>query len=59
LIGIVVLPVMLVCGILSVFVFLPPEIDDPIPLAQQGGGARQDDNGVTGLQASWAPLAEP
>ncbi|MEQ8675704.1 MAG: parallel beta-helix domain-containing protein [Aggregatilineales bacterium] len=58
LIGIIFLPIFLLCSILTVFAFMPPEVDDPIPLAEQGGGARQDDGAVTGLQAAWAVLPE-
>lgn len=58
LVGIIFLPIFLLCSILTVFAFIPPEVDDPIPLAEQGGGARQNDGAVSGLQAAWATLPE-
>jgi parallel beta-helix repeat protein len=50
-------PPLLLCGLLTAFAFLPAEEDAPIPLAEQGGGARQDDSSVNGLQAPWPALA--
>src|SRR5215207_5148304 len=47
------LPALFVCLMLTAFAFLPAEEDSPIPLAQQGGGARQEPAGIGGLQATW------
>jgi cytochrome c peroxidase len=46
----------LVCGVITVFAYLPPEEDPVIPLAEQGGGARQREDSVTGLQAAFPDL---
>src|SRR5690606_16342912 len=46
------------CALTTTFAFLPAAEDVPIPLAQQGGGARQTDDSLTGLQAPW-PELEP
>ena len=43
--------------LLILFAFLPVPEDRPIPLAQQGGGARQRDDATSGLQAAWPPSA--
>jgi cytochrome c peroxidase len=45
-----------VCSITSVAAFLPVPEDAVIPLAQQGGGARQGDTATTGLQLEWEAL---
>lgn len=50
-------PLLFVCGVLTAFAFIPADEDPVIPLAQQGGGARQDDDAVSGLQSSWPTLA--
>jgi parallel beta-helix repeat protein len=44
------------CTITTVLAFLPVPEDRVIPLAQQGGGARQNASGVTGLQLVWKDL---
>ena len=49
-------PMLCMCSVLTVFAIIPPEVDDPIPLAEQGGGARQGDDAVTGLQAMWEEI---
>jgi parallel beta-helix repeat protein len=49
-------PLVFLCAVLTAFAFLPADGDTPIPLGQQGGGARQDTRGVTGLQAAWPEL---
>jgi cytochrome c peroxidase len=50
------IPVLLLCGLMTAFAYLPAEEDTPIPLAEQGGGARQNDESVNGLQAPWPEL---
>lgn len=50
------LPLLLICGIVAAFAYLPVPEDAPIPLAQQGGGARQRDEATTGLQAAWPDI---
>lgn len=49
-------PVLCLCSVMTAFAIIPPEVDDPIPLSEQGGGARQDEGAVTGLQASWEAI---
>lgn len=51
------IPLLLLCGIVTVFGFLPAPEDPVIPLAEQGGGARQNEEAVSGLQAAWPQLA--
>jgi cytochrome c peroxidase len=41
------------CGIITVLAYAPVPEDEPIPLAEQGGGARQTNDATTGLQAAW------
>ncbi|MEZ4671253.1 MAG: parallel beta-helix domain-containing protein [Anaerolineae bacterium] len=49
---------LLILGLLLIlFAFLPVPEDKPIPLAQQGGGARQRDTATSGLQAAWPSIA--
>lgn len=50
------LVVVLLCSVATAFAFLPVAQDMPIPLAEQGGGARQDNSAVTGLQLAWPEL---
>ncbi|NWF69742.1 MAG: right-handed parallel beta-helix repeat-containing protein [Chloroflexi bacterium] len=45
--------ILFVCGTLTVLAFLPVPEDPIIPLSEQGGGARQGIDAVTGLQAAW------
>ncbi len=45
-------PLLFLCGLATAFAFLPADEDPVIPVAEQGGGARQDDAAVSGLQAS-------
>jgi parallel beta-helix repeat protein len=45
-----------VCGALTVLAFLPAEEDTPIPLNEQGGGARQRAEAVSGLQAAFPDI---
>ncbi len=47
---------LIACSVATAFGFLPVPEDIPIPLAQQGGGARQTDDATTGLQAAWPEL---
>ncbi|MDX1994179.1 MAG: parallel beta-helix domain-containing protein [bacterium] len=49
---------LLLCGVLTAFAFIPAAEDPVIPLAEQGGGARQNDTAVTGLQLAWPEQAE-
>jgi parallel beta-helix repeat protein len=49
-------PLLFLCAVATAFAFLPADEDPVIPLAEQGGGARQEDEAVSGLQASWAEL---
>ncbi len=55
------IPLVFICIIVAAFSFIPAPEDTPIPLDQQGGGARQNAQAVTGLQASWPeiPAADP
>ncbi len=48
---------LMACSVATAFAFLPVPEDPPIPLTQQGGGARQTDDATTGLQAAWPELA--
>lgn len=47
------IPLLLICSLLTAFAFLPVPEDPAIPAAQQGGGVRQNDGAVTGLQLTW------
>ena len=49
---------MLVCTGLMLLAYLPVPEDPVIPLAEQGGGARQADDSTTGLQLVWADLPD-
>ena len=51
------IPLLFICVVATAFAFIPAPEDTPIPLDQQGGGARQDKNATTGLQAAWPQLA--
>lgn len=55
------LPLLLLCGVLTAFAFIPAPEDTAIPLALQGGGARQESLSVSGLQAAWPqmPASDP
>ena len=50
-----------ICGALMLLAYLPVPEDPVIPLAEQGGGARQGDDSNTGLQLVWSeiPPANP
>jgi parallel beta-helix repeat protein len=50
------IPLLFLCAIVTTFAFLPAAEDPVIPLAQQGGGARQDEEAVNGLQAAWPDI---
>ncbi len=50
-------PLVVVGGLLALFAYLPVPEDAPIPLAQQGGGARQRADSINGLQAAWPERA--
>lgn len=43
----------LVCGLTTLAAFLPAAEDPVIPAHLQGGGARQNENAVNGLQNEW------
>ncbi len=45
-----------ICGAATLFAFWPVPEDPIIALADQGGGARQNEASVTGLQAAWPDL---
>jgi parallel beta-helix repeat protein len=47
----------IICGILFLLAYLPVPQDKLIPLADQGGGARQSSESNTGLQLVWPELA--
>ncbi|MCB9453949.1 MAG: right-handed parallel beta-helix repeat-containing protein [Anaerolineaceae bacterium] len=47
------IPVLFLCVVITAFGFLPVPEDTPIPLAEQGGGARQGNEATTGLQLAW------
>ncbi len=53
-----IIPLLLVCSLATVFAFVPADEDVPIPFEQQGGGARQEAQAVSGLQAAWRDLPE-
>lgn len=53
------IPLILLCGIITVFAFIPAPEDTPIPLEEQGGGARQNETATTGLQAAWPEIDAP
>jgi cytochrome c peroxidase len=48
--------ILLLCGVLTAFAFLPAEEDFVIPVREQGGGARQSASAVTGLQAAFPEI---
>jgi cytochrome c peroxidase len=48
--------ILFVCGTLTALAFIPAPEDPIIPLDQQGGGARQNENSVTGLQAAYPEI---
>jgi parallel beta-helix repeat protein len=48
-----------ICGILFLLAYLPVSEDKQIPLAAQGGGARQASESNTGLQLIWPELQAP
>src|SRR5689334_16983028 len=48
--------ILFVCGTLTAMAFIPAPEDPIIPLDQQGGGARQNENSVTGLQAAYPEI---
>ncbi|MBC6935248.1 MAG: hypothetical protein DWB42_05360 [Chloroflexi bacterium] len=50
------LPVLFLCGLTAAFAYIPAPEDKLIPLAEQGGGARQGEQATTGLQAAWPEL---
>ena len=50
------IPILFLCMVITAFGFLPVPEDTPIPLAEQGGGARQNDASTTGLQLVWPEL---
>jgi cytochrome c peroxidase len=50
-------PLIFICVVASAFAFIPAPEDTPIPLDQQGGGARQGETSTTGLQAALPELA--
>ena len=52
----IIVPLLLLCGIVTAFAFIPADEDPVIPLAEQGGGARQNDEAVSGLQSAWPEL---
>ncbi len=47
---------MFICILATAFMFLPAPEDPVIPLAEQGGGARQVGDATTGLQLAWEEL---
>ncbi|MEO8609406.1 MAG: parallel beta-helix domain-containing protein [Chloroflexota bacterium] len=51
------IPLLFICVVATAFAFIPAPEDTPIPLDKQGGGARQNENATTGLQAAWPQLA--
>lgn len=53
---VLIVPLALLCGLLTAFAFIPAPEDPAIPLAEQGGGARQNKDATTGLQAAWPEL---
>jgi parallel beta-helix repeat protein len=50
------LPILFLCGLTAAFAYIPAPEDKLIPLAEQGGGARQGEQATTGLQAAWPEL---
>lgn len=55
----IVVPLLLMGVLLFAVAYLPVPEDKPIPLAQQGGGARQEGTSINGLQAAWPQIAAP
>lgn len=53
---VIIVPLLLICSVATAFAFLPAPEDPVIPFTQQGGGARQGDDAINGLQASWPDL---
>ncbi len=53
------IPLLVLGLLLMALAFLPVPEDKPIPLAEQGGGARQEGAAINGLQASWPQSAAP
>lgn len=51
-------PLLLICALVTAFAFLPAPEDAPIPFAAQGGGARQDDASVSGLDLVYPAIPE-
>ncbi|MBZ0278893.1 MAG: right-handed parallel beta-helix repeat-containing protein [Anaerolineae bacterium] len=50
------IPILFVCVLVTAFGLLPAPEDTPIPLAEQGGGARQGNEATTGLQLAWPEI---
>ncbi len=53
------IPLLLIAALLVAMAYTPVPEDRPLPLAQQGGGARQDSGSINGLQAAWPQLDTP
>jgi parallel beta-helix repeat protein len=53
-----IIPLLLICSFAAAFAFLPVPEDPVIPAGEQGGGARQGDDAVSGLQLEWDTLPE-
>lgn len=49
-------PVLFLCAVATAFAYLPVPEDLLIPASEQGGGARQDSAGLTGLQQTFPAL---
>ena len=50
------IPLLLACALATAFAFLPAAEDAVIPLSEQGGGARQSEQSINGLQAPFPAL---
>ncbi len=53
------IPLLLLGSLLVAMAYLPVPEDKPLPLAQQGGGARQEGGAINGLQAAWPEIPAP
>ncbi|MCC6804920.1 MAG: right-handed parallel beta-helix repeat-containing protein [Anaerolineae bacterium] len=51
------IPLLLACGLATAFAFLPAAEDPIIPAGEQGGGARQSEASINGLQAPFPDIS--
>src|SRR4051794_7265813 len=53
------IPLLLIGALLVALAYTPVPEDKPLPLAKEGGGARQEGGATNGLQAAWPGVAAP